>query len=101
MISSGTTESPIEIQECIDSNFKLSSTPLIDDIDMKNIQLSYTYKESTLHTEEIITQLSSASVESPSQFCTEPVKSIIQDVVCIVCSKATSNAHKERKEKKR
>jgi len=86
--SPASTESPIEIQEFIDSNLKLASTPLIEDTIMKNIQLPCTSKESPLLVEEVITELLSTSAESPSQFCTEPVKRTIQDMICIVCSKA-------------
>ncbi|XP_063290440.1 zinc finger protein 420-like [Pelobates fuscus] len=79
-LSPASTESPIEIQEYIDSNLKLPSTPLIEDTVMKNIQLPCTSKESPLHVEEVITELPSTSAESPSQFRTEPVKRTIQDM---------------------
>uniref|UniRef100_A0A8C4SKZ6 Integrase catalytic domain-containing protein n=1 Tax=Erpetoichthys calabaricus TaxID=27687 RepID=A0A8C4SKZ6_ERPCA len=86
-LSPASTESPIEIQEFIESI-------LIENTVMKNIQLPCTSKESPLHVEEVITELPSTSAESPSQFRTEPVKRTIQDMVCIVCSKAASGAHK-------
>jgi len=90
LLSPASTESPIEIQECIDNNLKLPSTPLIEDAVMNNIQLPCTSKKSPLHVEEVITELPSTSAESPSQFRIEPVKKTIQDMICIVCSKAAS-----------
>ncbi|GBM13996.1 hypothetical protein AVEN_166186-1 [Araneus ventricosus] len=51
-LSTASSESPIEIQEFIDSNLKLPSTLLIEDIVMKNIQLPYPSKESPLHVEK-------------------------------------------------
>ncbi|GBN02255.1 hypothetical protein AVEN_209034-1 [Araneus ventricosus] len=93
-LSPASTELPIEIQEFIDSYLKLPSAPLTEDTVMKNIQLSCTSKESPLHVEEVISELPSTSAESPSQFSTEPVKRTIEDMVCIVCSKAASGALK-------
>ncbi|GBO20412.1 hypothetical protein AVEN_35972-1 [Araneus ventricosus] len=69
-------ESPIEIQEFIDSNLKLPSTPLIKDTVMMNIQLPCTSKKSPLHVEEVITELPLTSAESPSQFRAESIKRI-------------------------
>ncbi|GIY08487.1 hypothetical protein CEXT_470221 [Caerostris extrusa] len=51
-------------QELIDSNLKLSSAPLTEDTVMKNILLPCTFKESSLHVEEVVTELSSTSAES-------------------------------------
>ncbi|CAH2321121.1 KRAB-A domain-containing 2-like [Pelobates cultripes] len=79
-LSPASTESPIEIQEFIDSNLKLPSTLLIEDTVMKNIQLPCTSKESPLHVEEVITELPSTLAESPSQFRSQPVKITIQDM---------------------
>ncbi|GBN37882.1 hypothetical protein AVEN_66888-1 [Araneus ventricosus] len=72
-LSPASKESPIEIQEFIDSNLKLPSTPLIEDTVMKNIQLPCTSKKSPLQVKEVITELPSTSAESPSQFRTEPI----------------------------
>lgn len=51
------TESSTEIQGFIDSNLKLPSTSLIEDTVMKSIHLSYISSESSLHIEEVITEL--------------------------------------------
>lgn len=93
-LSPASTESHIKIQEFINSNLKVPSTPLIEDTVMKNIQLSCTSNEFPLHVEEVITELPSTSAESPSQFLIEPVKRTLQDMVCIVCSKSASGARK-------
>lgn len=59
---------------------------------MKDIQLTYTFKELPLHI-EVITELCSVSAESPIQIYTEPLK-IIKTMVCIVCSKSASCVYK-------
>ncbi|GIY81399.1 uncharacterized protein CEXT_531551 [Caerostris extrusa] len=83
------TELPIEIKEFIDSNLKVPSTRLIQDSVMKNIPIPYTFKESSLHVEEVITELPSTLAESSSQFCIEPVKRTMQDMICIVLFKSS------------
>lgn len=79
-LSPASAESSMEVQECMGSNLKLPSAPLIEDAVPKNIQLPSTSKELPSQVEEII-ELPSTSGEMPPQLRTEPVKRTVQDVV--------------------
>ncbi|GBN76564.1 hypothetical protein AVEN_74886-1 [Araneus ventricosus] len=90
-LSPASTESPIEIQEFIDSNLKLPYTQLIEDTVMKNIQCYPAPPRNHL----CMLKKSSLSYPQLQQNRHHSfVKRTIQGMVSILCSKAESGAHK-------
>ncbi|GIY93624.1 hypothetical protein CEXT_250061 [Caerostris extrusa] len=67
----GFSTSLAKIQNITTVKLKLPSTLLVEDTDMKIIQLSCTSKESHLHVGEVIIELPSTSTKSLSQFHTK------------------------------